>query len=105
MDLYKDQQQFTRENSVNYWNDVNEVTLSLPRPLPKCGVVLLRSSTSRGEIFIKVGPDVVRTALRWLIAHNTLYKNATISEKNLAEIASSDPGASLTSIELTQEEK
>lgn len=79
--LYRDQQEFTRGNTVNYWNDVREVVLSLPRPLSKCAVVLLRSTSNQGTSLIKVRLDVIRSALEWLIANNPLYRNVTIQRK------------------------
>ncbi|GMF66048.1 unnamed protein product [Phytophthora lilii] len=49
VNLYTNQQEFTRGNAVNYWNNVTEMTHSLPRPLSRSGIVLLRSKNSKGE--------------------------------------------------------
>ncbi|KUF88259.1 hypothetical protein AM588_10001753 [Phytophthora nicotianae] len=102
--LHCDGQEFTRGNSINYWNNAVDTVLELPRPIRKCGIVYLKTkNNSAGQLF-RVRPDIVRRALCWLIEHNTLYKNVGISEDNLAALKEFDVESYLPSISLTDEE-
>jgi hypothetical protein len=105
INLYCDQQEFTRGNAVNYWNDVSDVTLSLPRPISESGVVLLRSRNSRGESLVRVRPDLIRRALVWLITNNPLYEEVCISEENLAVLEDLNANEAIPSLELTEDEE
>jgi hypothetical protein len=105
INLYCDQQEFTRGNAVNYWNDVSDVILSLPRPISESGVVLLRSRNSRGDSLVRVRPDLIRRALVWLITNNPLYEEVCISEENLAVLEDLNVNEAIPSLELTEDEE
>lgn len=83
---YRDGQEFTRGNAVNYWNEPAKMVKELPRPLKECGVVLLKSQSDNTTNYFRVRPDLVRRALCWLIANNPLYEHIQISEDNLREL-------------------
>ncbi|KAJ8540786.1 hypothetical protein ON010_g12440 [Phytophthora cinnamomi] len=91
VNLYRDGQEFTRGNAINYWNDPGEVVRELPRPLKECGVVFLASKSDTSTKYFRVRPDVVRRALKWLIANNSLYKHVTNSEENLQALNDVNP--------------
>ncbi|GMF54467.1 unnamed protein product [Phytophthora fragariaefolia] len=74
VNLYSDGQEFTRRNSINYWNNAFDVVLDLPRPLSKCGIVYLKTLEAKSTKFFRVRPDLIRRTLCWLIDHNPLYK-------------------------------
>ncbi|GMF35722.1 unnamed protein product [Phytophthora fragariaefolia] len=104
VNLYADGQEFTRGNSVNYWNNVVDTVLELPRRIRKCGIVYLKTGNSDARPFFKVRPDIVRRALCWLIDNNPLYRNVHISEENLVALREFDVEIDLPSISLTAEE-
>jgi hypothetical protein len=89
VNLYSDQQEFTRGNAVNYWNYVRKVSMSLPRPISECGVVLLQSKHNPGAALARIRPGLVRCALNWLIANNPLYRDVCISKENMAMLDTS----------------
>jgi len=105
VNLYSDQQEFTRGNAVNYWNDVREVSMSLPRPISECGVVLLQSKHNPGAALARIRPGLVRCALNWLIANNPLYRDVCISEENMAMLDTSSQFDAIPTLELTEDEE
>jgi hypothetical protein len=80
--LYRDGQEFTRCNAINYWNEPAETVRELPRPLKSCGVVFLKSTTDSKSSYFRVRPKLVREALMWLVLNNPLYEDIIISEQN-----------------------
>ena len=65
-------QDFTRGNSINYWNKAFDVVTKLPRPLSRCGVVRMKSSDEQPGQYYAVRPCLLRRALLWLREHNPL---------------------------------
>ncbi|KAG6967009.1 hypothetical protein JG688_00006514 [Phytophthora aleatoria] len=104
VNLHSDGQEFTRGNSINYWNNVVDTVLDLPRPIRKCGIVYLKTRNNNAAQFFRVRPDLVRRALCWLIDNNPLYKNVRISEENLAALKQFDINADLPSVSLSDDE-
>ncbi|GMF58921.1 unnamed protein product [Phytophthora fragariaefolia] len=104
VNLYSDGQEFTRGNSINYWNNAFDVVLDFPRPLSKCGIVYLKTLKAKSTKFFRVRPDLIRRTLCWLIDHNPLYKRVRISEKNLAALRQFDVETNMPTIILTEEE-
>ncbi|KAG3018189.1 hypothetical protein PC120_g10578 [Phytophthora cactorum] len=104
VNLYCDGQEFTRGNSINYWNSAVEVVLDLPRSLHKCGVVFLKTKTTESARLFRVRPDLLRRALCWLIENNPLYTNVRISEENLAALHHFDVANDIPNVSITDEE-
>ncbi|POM73102.1 Hypothetical protein PHPALM_10082, partial [Phytophthora palmivora] len=104
VNLYCDGQEFTRGNSINYWNNAVDVVLDLPRPLSKCGIIYLKSQKENSSNIFRVRPDLLRRALCWLIDNNPLYRKVRISEVNLAALHQFDVEDNLPTITLTEEE-
>ncbi|ETL84076.1 hypothetical protein L917_16050 [Phytophthora nicotianae] len=82
VNLYRDEQEFTRGNAINYWNEPGEVVRELPRPLKSCGVVFLAAKSDKATNYFRVRHHLVRRALRWLIDNKPLYEIVSISEQN-----------------------
>jgi hypothetical protein len=104
VNLYRDGQAFTRGNAINYWNEPGQIVRELPRPLRACGVVFLATASDKTTKYFRVRPDLVRQALRWLIAHNPLYGEITISEDNLRALEEINAERDVPSIQVTPEE-
>jgi len=104
VNLYRDGQEFTRGNAINYWNEPAQMVIKLPRPLSKSGVVFLASKTDSATNYFRVRPDLIRRALRWLIANNPLYKHIRISEENLRELEESFANQEVPTIPVTDDE-
>jgi uncharacterized protein YheU (UPF0270 family) len=104
VNLYKDGQEFTRGNAINYWNDLAETVRELPRPLRTSGVVLLSSKKDNTTSYFKVRPDLIRRALVWLIANNPLYEGIVISEVNLLALEDLNVSQEIPRINVTDEE-
>ncbi|GMF17089.1 unnamed protein product [Phytophthora fragariaefolia] len=96
--------EFTRGNSINYWNNAFDVVLDLPRPLSKCVIVYLKTLKAKSTNIFRVHPDLIRRALCWLIDHNPLYKRVRISKKNLAVLRQFDVETNIPTIIPTEEE-
>jgi hypothetical protein len=104
VNLYRDGQEFTRGNAINYWNEPAQMVIAFPRPLSKSGVVFLASKTDSATNYFRVRPDLIRRALRWLIANNPLYKHIRISEENLRELEESFANQEIPTIPITDDE-
>jgi hypothetical protein len=104
VNLYRDGQEFTRGNAINYWNEPGDVVRELPRPLNACGVVFLTSKSDGSTSYFRVRPDLVRRALVWLITNNPLYKHVHMSEENLQALDDFNSNQDIPTIHVTDEE-
>lgn len=104
VNLYRDGQEFTKGNAINYWNEPAKVVRELPRPLKECGVVFLASKSDTATKYFRVRPDLVKRALCWLIANNPLYEDIKISEENLQELEYIDVDRDVPTIPVTDDE-
>jgi hypothetical protein len=104
VNLYRDGQEFTRGNAINYWNEPAETVRELPRPLKSCGVVFLKSTTDSKSSYFRVRPKLVREALMWLILNNPLYKRIIISEQNLQASEGIDVDEDVPRVTITEDE-
>jgi hypothetical protein len=73
----------TKDNIVNFFNDVMHVVKKLPRPASNIKLVFVRITGYQVREHL-VRPDRIRAALHWLKAHNPLYADVIIDEELLA---------------------
>ncbi|ETP35120.1 hypothetical protein F442_16638 [Phytophthora nicotianae P10297] len=95
VNLYRDEQEFTRGNAINYWNEPGEVVRELPRPLKSCGVVFLAAKSDKATNYFRI-PSIpvtddevqaLRGHVQQLNSVNANTENSSLNAENIGLVS------------------
>lgn len=80
----------TKDNIVNFYNDVTSVLQKLPRSIDNISTIFVRLAGSSTRQHV-IRPNKIREALHWLKSNNQLYHDIIIDEEVLATLEERQP--------------